>query len=102
MEEAKSIHIGQYRMVQGSIDCFYSEEKAQIKYAHFLHDYKAVVEYEDKPKPQSKENKVETGENAKPAAEKEDGETAEMNFFFFTDPNNNYLNYNVEDLIHDL
>lgn len=61
-----------------------------------------MVEYEDKPKPQIKENKVEIAENAKPAAEKEDGETAEMNFFFFTDPNNNYLNYNVEDLIHDL
>lgn len=46
VEEAKQLHVGEFRMVQVNIDCFYSEEKAKIKYAHFLTNYKAVIHYE--------------------------------------------------------
>ena len=43
-------------MVQANIDIFYSEEKARLKYAHFLDNFTAKIQYEDK-KP-SNEKKV--------------------------------------------
>lgn len=39
------IHVGEYRLIQANIDCFYSEEKALLKYSHFLNDYKVEIVY---------------------------------------------------------
>ena len=35
-------------MVQANIDFFYSEEKARLKYSHFLDSFTAQIQYEDK------------------------------------------------------
>ena len=35
-------------MVQANLDCLYSEEKARLKYAHFLEGFKCQIVYEDK------------------------------------------------------
>lgn len=48
------------------------------------------------------EQKQKKRENVKPASVVEDGESAEMSYFFFSDPKNNYLSYNVDELISDL
>jgi hypothetical protein len=34
--------------VQANIDCFYSEEKALVKYSNFLNGFKVEVLYEEK------------------------------------------------------
>lgn len=65
-------------MIQANLDCLYSEEKAKLKYSHFLHSYKAVIQYEDK-----KDSKQPPGirtsvkeQNTKPAEVIEDGESS--------------------------
>lgn len=46
VEEAKMIHVGDYRLIQANIDCFYSEEKALLKYSNFLNDFRVEIVYE--------------------------------------------------------
>jgi hypothetical protein len=88
-------------MIQGSIDCFYSEEKARLKYSHFLHDYTAQIEYEGR-KPQSEKRVIQSITAPQAEYMVEDGESGEANFFFEHDKSHHYLRYDVEELMGQL
>lgn len=63
-------------MVQANIDWFYSEEKAELKYSNFLHNYKAVVLYDEKKDSKAEEKTTKNQQNIKPADVTEDGESS--------------------------
>ena len=61
-------------MMQATLNCYYSEEKAKLKYADFLQNFQPIVEYQEKKEPkQVSPRKARKPECAKPPTVTEDG-----------------------------
>lgn len=63
-------------MVQANMDWFYSEEKAKLKYSQFLHNYRAVIQYEEKKEIKLEAKTSKNEQNIKPPEVTEDGESS--------------------------